>query len=325
MHGVNYLWHLKGFLKYYSCQPINLYGGRMTPYSVLGLSHTGRLLGTKPIHYIDVIMSAIASQVTGVSIVCSTIRSGADQRKLQSSASLAFVWGIHRWPVNSTHKRPVTRKIFSFDHVIMNWTNDNQLCSETARSNVSVIESKYYDLNWRNAVLFRLQCVNSSLPGQNGHHFADNIFLCILMNGKFCVSIPRFTEVYYQGSNLQEVSIGAGNGLVLNRRQGGSRGIWVISHIRQITAWTPQNPVTISRYHATSIIFQNQGTPFSWCRLVLPGITRSCRGWVLANCKHTIISQWIWMSISHFAYKWYSPKTWYKPNTTGVANSQKHV
>ena len=42
-----------------------------------------------------------------------------DQRNLQSSASLAFVWGIHRLPVNSRHKWPVTRKMFPFDDVIM--------------------------------------------------------------------------------------------------------------------------------------------------------------------------------------------------------------
>ena len=44
---------------------------------------------------------------------------GADQRKHQSSVSLAFVRGIHRWTVNSPHKRPVTRTIFPFDDVIM--------------------------------------------------------------------------------------------------------------------------------------------------------------------------------------------------------------
>ena len=42
-----------------------------------------------------------------------------DQRKRQSSASLAFVRGIHRWPVNSPHKWPVTRQMFPFDDVIM--------------------------------------------------------------------------------------------------------------------------------------------------------------------------------------------------------------
>ena len=70
-------------------------------------------------HYNDVIMSTMASQVTSLKIVYLTVYSGADQRKLQSSASLAFVRGIHRSPVNSPHKWPVTRKMFPFDDVIM--------------------------------------------------------------------------------------------------------------------------------------------------------------------------------------------------------------
>ena len=72
-------------------------------------------------HYDDVIMSEIASQITSLTIVYSTVHSGADQSKHQSSASLAFVWEIHRWPVNFPHKWPVTRKIFPFDDVIMTY------------------------------------------------------------------------------------------------------------------------------------------------------------------------------------------------------------
>ena len=64
-------------------------------------------------------MDAIASQITSLASVYSTVQLGADQRKHQSSASLAFVWGIHRGPVNSPHKWPVTRKMFPFDDVIM--------------------------------------------------------------------------------------------------------------------------------------------------------------------------------------------------------------
>ena len=64
-------------------------------------------------------MGAMASQITSLTIVYSTVYSGADQSKHQSSASLAFVWGIHRGPVNSPHKWPVTRKMFPFDDVIM--------------------------------------------------------------------------------------------------------------------------------------------------------------------------------------------------------------
>ena len=70
-------------------------------------------------HYSDVIMGGTASQITSLAIVYSTVYTGAGQRKHQSSTSLAFERGIHRWPVNSLHKWPVTRKIFPFDDVIM--------------------------------------------------------------------------------------------------------------------------------------------------------------------------------------------------------------
>ena len=64
-------------------------------------------------------MGAIASEITSLTIVYSTVDSDADQRKHQSSDALAFVWGIHMGLVNSTHKWPVTRKMFPFDDVIM--------------------------------------------------------------------------------------------------------------------------------------------------------------------------------------------------------------
>ena len=64
-------------------------------------------------------MGTMASKITSLTIVYTTVYSGADQSKHQSSASLAFVWGIHRGPVNSPHKWPVTRKMFPFDDVIM--------------------------------------------------------------------------------------------------------------------------------------------------------------------------------------------------------------
>ena len=70
-------------------------------------------------HYNDVITGVMASQITSLTSVYSTVYSDADQRKHQSSASLAFVRGIHWGPVNSQHKWPVTRKMFPFDDVIM--------------------------------------------------------------------------------------------------------------------------------------------------------------------------------------------------------------
>ena len=66
-------------------------------------------------------MRAMTSQITGVSIVCWTVSSGVYQIKHQNSASLAFVKGIHRWPVDSPYKGQVTWKMFPFDGVIMTY------------------------------------------------------------------------------------------------------------------------------------------------------------------------------------------------------------
>ena len=69
---------------------------------------------------------AMTSQITGFMIVYSTVCWGAYRRKHQSSASLAFLRGIQRWPVTPPpppppppHKVPVTRKMFPYDDVIM--------------------------------------------------------------------------------------------------------------------------------------------------------------------------------------------------------------
>ena len=77
-------------------------------------------------HQSDVIMSTVASQIISISIVYSTVCSGANQRKHQSSVLLAFVRGIHQWPVNSPHKGPVTWKTFPFDEVMWSiWLNQS--------------------------------------------------------------------------------------------------------------------------------------------------------------------------------------------------------
>ena len=75
----------------------------------------------KMYNYSGGIMSAIESQINSLTIVYTTVYPGADHRKHQSSASLAFVQGIHRWLVNSPHKGTVTRKMFPFDDVIMSF------------------------------------------------------------------------------------------------------------------------------------------------------------------------------------------------------------
>ena len=103
-------------------------------------------------HYSDVIMGAMASHVISLTIVYSTVHSGAVQRKHRSSASLAFVQGIHRWPVNSPHKWPVTRKMFPFDDVIMRieCTGETQLISFRliSPSEIPLIKPYAEDQTW---------------------------------------------------------------------------------------------------------------------------------------------------------------------------------
>ena len=113
-------------------------------------------------HYSDVIMGTVASQITSLTIVNSTVHSGADKRKRQSSASLDFVRGIHRWPVNSPHKGPVTRKMFPFDDIIMNTAHPpiirpstpayNKHCiSRRARTLCSWVQSMFHFIHQRRA------------------------------------------------------------------------------------------------------------------------------------------------------------------------------
>ena len=124
-------------------------------------------------------MNTMASQITGVSIVCSAVCSGTDQRKHKSSASLAFVRGssaslafvrgIHWWPVDSPHKGPVTRKMFLFDDVIMTerccdiyrWSNDQghfpyaQCTANWATNNNILGEMEMFPAAWINEDLRR--------------------------------------------------------------------------------------------------------------------------------------------------------------------------
>ena len=78
-------------------------------------------------------MTAMASQITSLTIAYLIVYSGSDQRKHQSPAWLAFVRGIHRRPVNSPHKLPVMRKMIPFDDVIML----NKECENITRSILS--------------------------------------------------------------------------------------------------------------------------------------------------------------------------------------------
>ena len=114
-------------------------------------------------YYSAVIMGTMAPQITSLAIVYSTVYKSADQRKHQSSASLAFVRRIHRWPVNSPHKGPVTLKMFSFDDVIIKGTMLRQLHLLNHSTKCTEIKNTYDEkltqngsnwLSWIFVVLF---------------------------------------------------------------------------------------------------------------------------------------------------------------------------
>ena len=116
------------------------------------------------VHYNDVIMGTMSSQITRLGIVYSSVYSVADQRKHQSSASLAFVRGIHQWLVNSPHKGPVTQKMFTFDDVIMLYAT-----------------------------------INTLTPWRNGRHFADDIFKCNFLDENVWIPIKISLTFVPQG------------------------------------------------------------------------------------------------------------------------------
>ena len=119
-------------------------------------------------------MSAMTSQITDASILCSAVCSGADQRIHQSSASLAFVRGIHRWPVDSPHKGPVTRKIFPFDDVIMR------------RHQHNIFHFREAELILR---------VEDTLKRRNTNITTVMVFLCLLVVVCFCTHISNCANV----------------------------------------------------------------------------------------------------------------------------------
>ena len=91
-------------------------------------------------HYSDAIMNVMASQFTGVSIVCWPFVQVHIKRKHQSSASLVLVREIHRWP----HKGPVTPRMFLFDDLIMG----NCMPSPSKNCIVSIISHQHFSIQW---------------------------------------------------------------------------------------------------------------------------------------------------------------------------------
>ena len=139
-------------------------------------------------HHSDAITSAMASQITGVSIVYSVVH----QRKHQSFASLAFVRGIHRWPMESPHKGQWRQKRFHL--MTSSWSHQPPHFFS---------RNDHPDTKWTNYQITSLTIhkFNTLEPRQNGRHFGDAIFKFIFPNENIWIPIKNFTEVYSWVSN----------------------------------------------------------------------------------------------------------------------------
>ena len=116
---------------------------------------------------------------------------GADQRKHQSSASLAFVRRIYRWAMNSLHKGPVTWKIFPFDDVIMNWPLPVMVRQQDNTGGLKSLR----EVSGRLGAFQGHTYITGSNPGDSVHSAIDlrvsNWFSCVINH----YYTPRFNEV----------------------------------------------------------------------------------------------------------------------------------
>ena len=150
-------------------------------------------------HYNDVIMGAMASEITSLTIVYSTVYSSLDQRKHQSSASLAFLRGIHRWPVNSPHKWPVKRKMFPFDDVIMWYHSILPMCFTV--SSLTLMQSCNPIADEDIYIYIYIPIRNWYNPGETQHNkILHDGWSCIITCGSRhtpCIVESRYVAVRY--------------------------------------------------------------------------------------------------------------------------------
>ena len=148
-------------------------------------------------HYNDVIIGAIPSPITSLTIVYKTIYSDADQGKHQSSASLASVRGIQRGPMNSLHKWPVTRKMFPFNDVIMELRSSILLTFPRLRHKVCQVLFKKTKIDGSNQclIVYITWCLIPICP--NGNIIRPG---CPLMAALYSFAIAMFISIsaFYQ-------------------------------------------------------------------------------------------------------------------------------
>ena len=154
-------------------------------------------------HYIDVIMTTMASQITSLTVVYSTVYSDADQRKHQSSASLAFVWGIHRDRWIPRTKDQLRGNCFHL--MTSSWSRNNfsDNTNERTQSTFVLFQPSFYeDVFARNRHQRHGQVITSHrdvITCTCPLHPSILVTEYVLMQ---CVDKIYFTDVYKQPSSL---------------------------------------------------------------------------------------------------------------------------
>ena len=203
-------------------------------------------------------MGVIASQITSLTIVFSSVYLGTDQRKHQSSASLASVQGIHRRPVNSPHKWPVTRRMFPFDDVIMashvsqkKWielTSDKAQQNKTEQEPMHIL-SYHFKAETKCHYLNQWCKVGHWLSIRWALHFPGNhqqMILHVLTHG------GRMTHI--RVSKL--TTIGSDNGLSPNQHQA---IIWTNADLLSMGSWRTNFSeifIKLIHYHSRKCIWK---------------------------------------------------------------------
>ena len=171
------------------------------------------------VHYDDVIMTMLASQITSLTVVYSIVYSGVNQRKHQSSASLAFVREIHRGPVNFPHKWPVTRKMFPFDDIIMNITQwaVNIMNSKIYNTSIDNIKSGINGANLTTVAASAVapqwgeisQYHGCRCPGPLRHQDISSLGIdCVVWTSHLLGTIATMLYTYRPTSNISRTLVG---------------------------------------------------------------------------------------------------------------------
>ena len=151
-------------------------------------------------------MSSMASYITSLMIAYSTVYSGGDQRKHRSSASLAFVRGIHQWPVNFPHKGPVTRKmtsswmqayaaVWATQSVSGNKSNVQDLPSRYLFSQIKTYESKSFIAKFHQTQRNK-SCMFNSITG-----LLKAMMILVLFHSEF-TNLEKETYSYWRKYDL---------------------------------------------------------------------------------------------------------------------------